>query len=194
MKRRSILKTFAAMPAAAAAVPAAPAQAAPASTEPFPKLALHAPDSAADPVRRFFTPGQFAALTRLGDMLVPAFNGRPSASQTEAPAFLDFVVRESPAGIQKLYRDGLDQLNSAAQSGHGAPFDKISADQAAKILAPLQAAWTYDGPPDTFAKFLQQAKSDFLQAAMNSREWAESASRGRRGAGGMTNYFWRAVE
>ncbi len=191
MRRRSILKTFAAVPAAAAAMPA---QSAPASPEQFPKIALSGADGVADSVRRFFTPDQFAALARLGDLLVPAFNGRPSASQCETAAFLDFLVRESPAEVQKLYRAGLDHLNDNARKNHGAPFARITPEQAASMLDPLKASWTYSGPSDAFAKFLLQAKSDVLQATMSSREWAETASRGRRGSGGMTNYFWRAVE
>lgn len=191
MKRRSILKSIAAAPAAAAAVPA---QAAPPASDQFPKVSLTGAESVADSVRRFFTPEQFAALIRLGDLLVPAFNGRPSASQADAPGFLDFLIRESPAETQRLYRAGLDQLNAAAQKDFGAPFARITAPQAEKLLDPLRAGWTYEGPSATFGKFLQQAKSDFLQATMNSREWAESASRGRRGSGGVTNYFWRAAE
>ncbi len=177
MKRRSILKSALGVPAAAAMMPA---QTTP-SGEQVPKLALTSVESVAESVVRFFTPAQFAALKRLGDAIIPAGTARPSASAAGAAEFLDFLIRESPPATQRLYRDGLDRLAAA-----GSNFDAL--------LEPLNAKWTYNGPSDPFAQFLAQVKSDLLQATINSREFAEMAGRGRRGAGGMTNYYWRAVE
>ncbi|MBM3736036.1 MAG: gluconate 2-dehydrogenase subunit 3 family protein [Acidobacteria bacterium] len=185
MKRRTIIRSIAGLPAAAAALPAQTTSA-PSPTEQFPKLALEGPDTVGDGAVRFFTKDQFAALRKLCDLILPATGGRPSANDTGAAEFLDFLVRESPAPVQTLYREGLDRL--------GAGFAAAGPAQAEAAIAPLKAAWTYAGPSDPFARFLQQAKSDILQAAMSSREYAEAASRGRRGAGGLTNYFWRAVD
>jgi hypothetical protein len=191
MKRRSLLKTLAAAPAVAQT---AAAQSAAAPAQQLPALTLGGADQVADPVRRFLSQDQFAALSRLGDMLVPAYGGRPSAGETEAAIFLDFLVRESPPVVRNLYQTGLDHLNDAARTQFGAPYAAIAAEQAAKLVEPLKQAWTYEGPSDPLARFLHQAKADILQAALNSRQWAESSSRGRRGAGGMTNYYWRAIE
>jgi hypothetical protein len=177
MKRRSILKSALAVPAAAAL----PAQAQAQQADQSPAVATTGPESVADGVPRFFTPPQLAALRRLGDAIAPAGAGRVSASQAGVAEFLDFLVRESPAPLQKLYRDGLDKLAAAG-------------DNIQPLLAPLKSKWTYKGPADPFARFLEQAKSDILQATSNSREQAEAGGRGRRGSGGMTNYFWRAVE
>ncbi len=180
MKRRSVLQSIVGVPAAAAAMPAQTPV--PSVGDQFPRLATVGVETVADSPRRFFTTEQFAALRRLADAIAPAAGGRPSANEAGVPEFLDFLIRESPAPVQKLYRDGLDRLHSES----GRPIDET--------LAPLRTPWTYAGPSDPFARFLEQAKSDILQAAANSREWAESASRGRRGAGGMSNYYWRVLD
>lgn len=175
LPRRSLLKSLAAAPAAVA-IPA-PAQTS--APESLPKLTTISPDAAAQGVLRFFTPSQFAALRQLGDVLVPAFQGRPSASQAGAPHFLDFLISQSPAPMQQLYRDGLDRLAAEGVSE--------------RSLSPLKAPYSYQPPADAFARFLWQAKSDLLQATVNSREYAESAGRGRRGAS-ATGYLWRNLD
>ena len=176
MKRRSILKSLIAAPAIPAAAQSQSSPSTPAS-EQAPKLTVAAPASAAAPVPRFFTREQFKALRELGDALAPASGGRAGATQAGAAEFLDFLVGQSPIDAQELYRNGLDRL---AKEGVNE-----------KSLAPLKEPWTYDGPKDPFARFLVQAKSDLLQATFNSREFAASASRGRRGGAGMMNYYWR---
>lgn len=176
IRRRHLLQSLAAAPAAALPA-AAPAQTTP--PEAVPKLATVSPEAAADGVPRFFTESQFNVLRQLADVLVPAYQGRPSASRAGAPEFLDFLVSQSPAPVQQLYREGLDRLIR----------DGISAT----TLAPLTEPWTYDPPADPFARFLQQAKIDLLQATFNSREWAESTPRSRRSAS-ATGYLWRNLD
>ncbi len=182
MKRRSLLKRLAAAPAAAALPAALPAsaQSVPASTpaDGFPKLAVSAPEIAAAGTRQFFSEHQLATLTKLCETLVPAFQGRPSAVDAAVPEFLDFLIAQSAAPLQKLYRDGLDQLSKTGVTD--------------SALAPLRQPWTYEGPSDPYARFLNQAKADILQATMSSREWSAAASRGRRA--GATNYLWRTID
>lgn len=167
-----------ALPAVPAAVPVA-AQIAvtqPAPSELFPKLTLTAPDAPAAAVHRFFSEQQFAALEKLCDAVMPQALGRPSARDAAVAEFLDFLVKESPADVQAFYRDGLDRL---AREG----VSEAS-------LAPLREAWTYSGPADAFARFLAMAKEHIVQATVNSREFSEAMSRGRRSGGGL-NYYWR---
>jgi hypothetical protein len=166
-----------ALPAGAAAQTAAPP--ASSATERTVALEFKAPDAVGSGGRRFLTEAQFAALEKLCDAIVPAGGNRPSAREAAAPEFLDFLVRESPADIKELYREGLDRL---AREG-------ISE----ATLAPLRQAWTYAGPADPFARFLQMAKENIFRATINSREFSEATSRGRRGAAGL-NYYWRSLE
>ena len=169
----------AAMPSIAAAAAAAQATAPLAASEEFPKLAIASMEEGAAGVVTFFTPGQLDALRKLGDLIVPAVNGRPAASEAGVAEFLDFLLRQSPAPVQSLYRDGLDRLMR----------DGVSE----RTLAPLKSAWTYQGPTDRFAQFLERAKMDIIQATTNSREWAEAQGRGRRG-NSPSGYYWRSLE
>ena len=84
MKRRRFFQTLAAAPA----VPALLGQRAPDET---PKLETSVPDIAADSIPRFFNPSQFAALQKLGDIVMPPINGAPGARDAGAPEFLDFI-------------------------------------------------------------------------------------------------------
>ncbi len=156
------------------------------------KLAANAPDSVANGVLRFFDPAGFSALRRLGEILVPARQNAPGALEAEAAEFLDFLIGQSPADRQNLYRDGVARLNQEAGSKYGKPFAELSTADADSILAPLREAWTYQEPADPFARFLRAAKADFIEATVNSRQWA-AASSGRRGASGL-NTYWFPIE
>src|SRR5436305_7340110 len=70
-------------------------------------------DAATDPLPRFFTAQQLAALRRLSDILQPPVNGTPGAIEAKAPEFLDFLISEAPTDRKQLYRDGLDALVKA---------------------------------------------------------------------------------
>src|SRR5262249_25234493 len=162
-----------AMPAAAAAAQSA---ARPVASEEFPKLAVASLESGANGITTFFTAQQLDALKKLGDAIVPHVGERPSATQASVPGFLGFLIGQAPKVTQDLYREGLDRLVREGVN-----------DQ---TLAPLRDAWTYAGPSDRFAQFLQRAKADIVQATTSSREWAESLGRGRRGSS-PSGYYWR---
>jgi len=168
------------------------AQQYPAPPDETPKLAAIAPDAVATAAPRFFDAAGFSALRRLGDILIPSRPGAPGALEAEAAEFLDFLIGQSPADRQILYRDGVAQLNRQAGSRFGKPFADLSAADADTLLAPLREPWTYQGPSDPFGRFLRAAKSDFLQATLNSRQWAAAGS-GRRGASGL-NTYWFPIE
>lgn len=187
MKRRRLLQSMAAvpvLPAAAQRYPQAPSE----SAE-MPKLAETAPDAVSEPRARLFSPVQAAALGRLAELMVPSGGERPGAVDAGAPAFLDFLLSESNAVRQRLYRDGLDKLNSEAARLYAKPFASLSAAEAKPILAPLEAKWSYHPPADSFARFLREVKEDLLQATINSRQYAVAMSRRSRSAAGMGAYW-----
>ena len=166
MKRRRFFQTV----AASATVPALVVG------QTLPKLETANADSAAEALPRFFSEKQFAALKKLAGILQPAMNGAPGALEAQAPEFLDFLIGESPADRQQIYRQGLDRLVAAG-------FLDADAAKATAILAPLKAPWTYDPPADPLAKFLRAAKADVRTATLNSREY----NTGRRGGQGL---YW----
>src|SRR4051794_21699839 len=92
--------------------PVVPPQPSPPAVEEIPVIESTMPDVAAITVASYFSPKQFAALRRLSELIAPAMNGAPGALEVETPEFLDFLLGESPADRQALYRTGLDELKS----------------------------------------------------------------------------------
>jgi hypothetical protein len=200
MKRRNLLQSLVAAPALAAIPKPVAAQTAayaskngtPASPDNF-NLALTPPDAVAQPGPHFFSPQQRAALEHLGNILVPKMGDRPGSQEANAPKFLEFLISQSPTDRQTLYKNGLDRLNAEAARLYQKPFAATSAEQAKPILKPLEAAWTYAGPSDPFAQFLQAAKEDTLRASVNSQAYATAMASVTRGSSGL-NYYWLPVE
>jgi hypothetical protein len=164
-----------------------------ATAQQMPKLATSTADAVGDPSTRYFSNPQMAALRRLGDLVVPAGAGRPGARDAKAAEFLDFLIGQSPADRQSLYRNGLDHVQNEARSRFSAAFESLTAQQADEVLAPLHAAWTYTAPANPFARFLREAKEDLIAATMNSREYSDAqVAAGRRATGVGT--YWYPVE
>jgi hypothetical protein len=192
MNRRTILKSIVAAPAAAAlGAQTAPAQtpAKDRSIDESPKVETTPPDAAADPVARFFTRDQFAALSHLCETFEPS-TALPGAREGHAAEFLDFLLSQSPAPRQALYRNGLDRLNSESTHRYKQPFATLDPQQAAAILEPLRRPWTYEDPPDAFEHFLREAKSDIMEATRNSYEFITAASKGNRRAAGVGEFWY----
>lgn len=193
MKRRTV---FQSLLGASALAPSAAAQAPPKSNAPTADDAiaidLTTADSVADPVHAFFSAQQYATLARLCDLLGPAYNGKPSAKQAEAPQFLDFLLAESPTDRQVLYAQGLDQLDIDARRGRGKAFAELSDAEAAELLSPLRQKWTRKAPADPLARFLREAKLDVLRATMNSKPYADAAAGSRRASG--VNSYWGVID
>jgi hypothetical protein len=195
MRRRRFFQTLAAAPAATAllgqqqaAAPSSPRPAAPEDA----KLETAAADLVADGVPHFFDATQFAALRKLSGWLMPAINnGTPGALDAKVPEFLDFLISESPADRQQVYKAGLDALNAQAAKRYQKPFAELDAAQADALLAPLHQPWTYAPPADPLAHFLVVAKADVRTATVNSREYnTAAASVGGRRMGGSGLYWY----
>jgi len=198
MKRRRFIQALAATPAAPGllaqqAQPGAQpiAQQVPSPAEASLRFAV--PDVAGEPVLHFFTAQQFAALRKLSDLLNPPMSGASGALEARAPEFLDFLLSQSAADRQLLYRNGLDGLNAQARKRFTKPFADVDASQAEMLLAPLREPWTYDAPADPVAAMLRAAKDDVRRATTNSREWnlASVAGRTRGGGGGL---YWLPID
>lgn len=193
MKRRRFLTAAAAAPA----VPAALAQQQGIRTqgEPDegPKLEFAAPDAVAAPVLKCLNAAQFAALQKLGELIMPANGKLPGALETKSAEFLDFWISQSPADKLQLYKSGLDNLNSQARKKYQKQFAELDATQADALLAPLRAPWSDPPPSDTFARFLLAAKQDIRNATMNSKEYSAAASSGTRRGGGGMGLYWNPI-
>lgn len=187
MNRRRLLQTIAATPALL------PAQQINPSPDESAVLQADSPDAVGQPVRRFFTPVQFATLGALADRIAPSISGRPGAKEAEVAAFLDFLLAKSPRARQSLYQAGLDTLDRAARGKHQKPFADLAGPEADALLAPLKTKWTYAMPADPQSAFLRAAKADIIKATTNSRAIAEANVAGRRRATGL-NPYWHVID
>src|SRR5438046_3413722 len=119
MRRRKFFQTLAAAPAAGALLGQQPPPGAGAAE--LPKLETASAHAVAELYPHFFDARQFAALRKLSDILQPALNGAAGALDAKAPEFLDFLLGDSPADRQQLYRAGLDALDAAAAKRYHKP-------------------------------------------------------------------------
>ena len=181
------------MPAVITGAPQAIAQT-PAAQAPK-ALAATPADTIGDPTPRFFTAVQFATLRKLSETLLPPIGGNAGALDAGAPEFLDFLIGESPAPRQQLYRSGLDLLNARAIKQFNRPFAKLDAKEADSVIRPMlvTVAWAYDPPKDPGSHFVTTAHDDIRTATRNSRAWADAArAAGRRVAG--PQLYWNQVD
>ncbi len=202
MKRRRFVQALAALPAAAPLVaqqppapgnvPLNPAQGVQppprAGADELPKLEPSVAESAADGVPKFFNAAQFAALRRLGDILMPATATSPGAVASGAPEFLDFLIGDSGNERKQVYRAGLDGLNAQARRQFSKTFADTDKSEAETLLAPLRQPWNYAEPADPVARFLRVAKADVRTATVNSR----AAGTGRRFNG--SGQYWYPLD
>lgn len=158
-------------------------------------LEVTPPDSVAEPVARFFTAPQYAALHRLSGLIQPPLKGNPGALDCGVPDFLDFLIGVSPAERQQLYRNGLDALNAQARKQFSKSFAEVDDSQAHTILQPILVAvpWPTDPPKEALQAFLFAVREDVPMATRNSPEYAAAAAAaGRRvGGGGLV---WKPID
>lgn len=83
----------------------------------------------------FFTPSEYAAVSRLADVIIPPTES-PGAVGAGVPAYIDRVVALN-AEHQPLMREGLAWLEREAQSRFSKGFLDLSEDEHAAILQPL---------------------------------------------------------
>jgi hypothetical protein len=148
-------------------------------------------DMVGEPMARWFTPAQFAALSHLSNVLVPPMNGNPGALEARVPEFLDFLLGQSPADRQQLYRSGLDLLNARATKQFGKPFASLDSKQSDFVIRPLMELipWEFELPRDPAAHFFAAAHNDIRAATRNSWEWSTAAVAAGRRPTGAQLYF-----
>jgi hypothetical protein len=204
MKRRRFVQALVGTPAATAlfaqqpganqsapGVPLNPTQGVPPPARAADELPVLEPtvgDAAADYAPKFFTPAQYGALSRVSVALAPA------ALDANTPQFLDFLLSQSPVERQRLYREGLDRLNSRARGSYGKAVADLDDTQVSVLLSPLNQPWTYEEPTDAAVRFLRAAKIDVRLATANSPELSPPAPRSgaRRFTG--TGQYWYPLD
>jgi hypothetical protein len=151
-------------------------------------------DAIGQPEQMFFTTLQMAVLSRLCDVLMPPFGGKPGALQARTPFFLDFLIGESPSARKKLYTTGLNWLNEEALRRFKSPFAGLNNAQLDAILKPWLRTWMSDHPPlDVHADFINVAHHDIRSATINSKDWGDAPTVGAEEKTAI-DLYWMPIE
>ncbi|HQR18482.1 MAG TPA: gluconate 2-dehydrogenase subunit 3 family protein [Gemmatimonadales bacterium] len=111
----------------------------------------------------FFTADEYATVTVLADLTLPADRRGPSAGEAGVPEFMDFVMAEEMDNRERM-RTGLAWLDTESHSRFGSPFVAASERQQKAILDDI--AWP------------KQAKPEFADAASFFNEFRNLTATG----------------
>jgi len=81
----------------------------------------------------FFDRQERGTLTELVDLIIPADEDSPGASEVGVPDFIEFIVKDQPE-LQQPMRDGLKWLDDYSQQRFQGVFTGITTDQQTQIL------------------------------------------------------------
>jgi hypothetical protein len=208
MKRRDFLQSVVTVPAgvvllegtseASAPVPAetstatqAPSTAPAAPAQPA-VLETVKPDAVADLTPRYLNRTQFATLRRLADLLFPAIAPNPGALDAQAPAFIDNYLAVCATDRQRLYRDGLEDLQKQSTSRFKKPFADLTTAEADAIVKPL---FKVRGPTMSvvdLGPFINRVHQDVRTVTMNSPQWAAAQAAADNAVPRLL--YWRDVD
>jgi hypothetical protein len=89
---------------------------------------------------RYLTPAQLALAGAIADRIIPRTD-TPGAADVGVPAFIDLLYGEfMTEGERQLLTTGLDEVETAAKSAHGASFPTIAADRQDVLLRDIARA------------------------------------------------------
>lgn len=93
----------------------------------------------------FFTEAEMKKLNTLVDIIMPAGEDSPSATELKVPDFIEFMMKDQP-GNQTRMRGGLMWLDFEADELFGKPFNELSKDQVIQIVELI--AWPEKAKPE----------------------------------------------
>ena len=94
---------------------------------------------------KFFTDEEFKKLNTLVDIIMPAGEDSPSATELKVPDFMEFMMKDQP-GNQTPMRGGLMWLDFEAQELFGKSFNELDKDQVIQIVELV--AWPDKAAPE----------------------------------------------
>jgi len=156
MNRRDLLKTIAAVPAAAR------------------------PQAAGDAWKpALFDAHQNDTVIALTDLIIPATD-TPGAKAAQVNRFIDLILGESPAEEQSRFLRGLAWLDRHARRAHGATFAACTRDQQTKLLESLDPAARPPAALRPGVQFFQEIKRRTVAGYYNSRIGFDELNKGGR--------------
>ena len=95
--------------------------------------------------KAFFTPGEIASITSLGDIIIPRDEVSGSASDARVPAFIEFIVKDMPEHQTPL-RGGLRWLDMQCLNRYEKSFKDCTPQQQMEMVDRI--AWPKNAKPD----------------------------------------------
>lgn len=98
----------------------------------------HGESPAPPPARtkpEFFTPAEFALISRLADLIIPA-TSTPGALAAGVPMYIDMVVSRNPQA-QRLFRTSIAAFNLSCRARRGKLFLELDEAAQIEVLTPL---------------------------------------------------------
>ena len=95
---------------------------------------------------RFFTAGEYEALDRLCEIIIPADDQSPGAHQAQVRFYIDTVLLHSDPQSQQRWRAGLKAVEDAARAGFGKAFVECGERQQEAIVARMAQ---HEGAPES---------------------------------------------
>jgi hypothetical protein len=95
---------------------------------------------------RFLTAQEYRLLGRLCDVIVPADQASPGASEAGVPFYIDSVLFYAKPDEQQLWRGGLGQVQHSAMRLFGRSFEECRPEQQERVVAEMAA---HEGAPQT---------------------------------------------
>ncbi|HXF04010.1 MAG TPA: gluconate 2-dehydrogenase subunit 3 family protein [Blastocatellia bacterium] len=157
--RRDALKTLAGSVGSIISFPILPRTAS--SEQPEVSGGHHAhpqPSPSAKPVElRFFTRREKETLDILTDLIIPADHHSPGARAANVSEFIDRVVSVSPEVTQRLWREGLVELDRLTQERVGKVFVQASPEEQTAILREISQ--NEQNPQTLLERFFRELKN-----------------------------------
>jgi gluconate 2-dehydrogenase gamma chain len=85
---------------------------------------------------QFFTPGEYAMVERLTEIIIPS-DTTPGAKEAGVAEFIDFMVASDSAEVQYPFRMGLGWLNAQSERSLGKKFMELTQGEQTSLLEPL---------------------------------------------------------
>jgi hypothetical protein len=111
---------------------------------------------------RFLTAEEYQLLGRLCDVIIPADETSPGATQAGVPFYIDSVLFYAKPDEQQLWRNGLEQVQQAAMTQFGHSFEECSVEERERIVA--QMAVNEGSAQTELEKFFAPLKSATVSA------------------------------
>jgi len=109
---------------------------------------------------QFFHPDEFALLDRMAELILPADEHSPGATEAGVARFIDFVLANSPSPDQQRWRAGIKAFEEFAVATESGKFVALKSDAQAGLLNAASAGTI----PDHAREFFEAVRKETVFA------------------------------